>query len=294
MGIVEELDRWKATEVRVFLLYLGPILLYKYLQYDYLKHFVAFHCAIRILCHLTDYLKNNEYVKELLFYFVQHYETLYGKNKMIYTIHNLIHLNEDAKQFGSLDVFSTFPFENYLHSLKNILRKFEKPLPQIHRRLIEKNTANKYKQNNNTTKYPILISSNKKDIPFRCSQSYESIKFKDFILACSSQGDCFCFLKNNKVFMINHIGLQNENPIIIGREFKNYSSLEFYPCNSQDMNVFVVTNDLTELKCYSVNEIVRKAVLFPYGKDKFCIFPLLHSGILIIAKKVVVNLLHFY
>jgi len=46
------------------------------------------------------------------------------------------------------------------------------------------------------------------------------------------------------------------------------------------MNVFVVIcNDLTELKCYSANEIVRKAVLLPYEKNKFCIFPLLHSGI---------------
>lgn len=291
---VEELDRWKATEFRVFLLYLGPILLYKYFPYDYLKHFVAFHCAIRILCHPTDYLKNNEYAKELLFYFVQYYEILYGKDKMIYTVHNLIHLSDDAKQFGPLDAFSTFPFENYLHSLKKILRKFEKPLPQIHRRLIEKNTANNCKQNNNTIKYPILILPNKKDIPFRCSHSYESIKSKDFILYCSSQGDRFCFLKNNKVFMINHIGLQNGNPVIIGQEFKNFSSLEFYPCNSQDMNVFVVTNDLTELKCYSVNEIVRKAVLFRYKNEKFCIFPLLRSGILIIAKKVIVNLLHFY
>ncbi|EZA49248.1 hypothetical protein X777_12488 [Ooceraea biroi] len=74
---VEELDRWKATEFRIFLLYLGPILLYKYFPYDYLQHFTAFHCAIRILCHPQDYLQNNQYAKELLFYFVQHYETIW-------------------------------------------------------------------------------------------------------------------------------------------------------------------------------------------------------------------------
>lgn len=84
--------------------------------------------------------------------------------------------------------------------------------------------------------------------------------------------------------MINYIGLQNGNPVIISQEFKNYFSLEFYAikilCNSQHMNVFVVgNNDLTKLKCFSVNEIVRKAVLLPYKRNKFCAFSLLHSDL---------------
>lgn len=253
--------------------------MYKYFPYDYLKHFTAFHCAIRILCNPQDYLKNNQYAKELLLYFVQYY-VLYGKDNMIYIVHNLIHLSDNAKQFGSLDSFNAFPFENHLHSLKKIFKKNEKSLPQIHRRLIEKKTANKYKESKNIVKYPILISQNNKNIPFGCSQSYESLKFRDFKLSCSLQADCFCFLKNNKVLKINYIGLQNGNPVIIGQEFKNYSSLEFYTCNLQHMNVFVVSNDLTELKCFSVNEIVRKAVLLPYKRDKFCVLPLLHSDLM--------------
>lgn len=155
-----------------------------------------------------------------------------------------------------------------MHSLKKFLRKYEKPLPQLHRRLIEKNTANKYKQSKNTLKYPILILQNKTDIPFGCSHSYESLQFHDFKLFCSLQADSFCYLKNNKVLMVNYIGLQNGNPVIIGQEFINYTSLEFYPCNSECMNVFVVSNDLTELKCFSVNEIVRKAVVLPYKRDQ--------------------------
>lgn len=228
----DELDRWKATEFRVFLLYLGPVLLYKYFPYNYLKHFIAFYCAIRILCNPQDYLKANQYAKELFFYFVQYYEVLYGKDNMIYTVHSLIHtvhslihLSNDAKRLGPLDSFSTFPFENHLHSLKKLLRKSEKPLPQIHRRLIKRNTANKYKQSKNVMKYPILISLNKKDIPFGCSQSYESLKFHHFKLPCSSEADRFCFLKNNKVLMINYIGLQNENLVIIGQEFRNLLNL---------------------------------------------------------------------
>lgn len=51
---INELDRWKATEFRMFLLYFGPIIVQKYLHIDYLKHFVLLHTAIRILCHKKD------------------------------------------------------------------------------------------------------------------------------------------------------------------------------------------------------------------------------------------------
>lgn len=237
---VEELDRWKATEYRTFLLYLGPVLLYKYLPNNYFKHFLAFHCAIRILCHPTDYLQNNKFAKNLLLYFVQYYKVLYGKENVIYTVHNLIHLSDDANQLGPLDSFSTFPFENYLYSLKKMLRKCEKPLSQIHRRIVEKNTANEYKQCKNVVKYPILVAQKKKDIFFGCSDFFESLEFRDFKLSSSSQANSACFLKNNKVLMIQHIGLQNGNPVIIGQEFKNYFSFEFYPCDSRCMDVFVV------------------------------------------------------
>lgn len=67
---LNELDRWKATELRMFLLYLGPIILHKYLKEDYYKHFCTLHTAIRILCHTKDCLRNNTYAHELLIYFV--------------------------------------------------------------------------------------------------------------------------------------------------------------------------------------------------------------------------------
>lgn len=88
----EEIDRWKATEFRIFLLYLAPVLLHKFLSPTYMKHFLTLHCAIRILCHPQDYIKKNQYAKDLLLYFVQYYSVLYGKENMIYTVHNLIHL----------------------------------------------------------------------------------------------------------------------------------------------------------------------------------------------------------
>lgn len=273
---LEELDRWKATEFRVFLLYLAPVLLYKYLPYNCLKHFMAFHSAIRILCHPQDYLNNNNYAKELLLYFVRYYKILYGKENMIYTVHSLIHLSNDAKQFGPLDTFSAFPFENHLHNLKMLLRKHEKPLQQIHRRIAEKNIINTLKINLKNPHYPILVSRNKKNLPFGCSESYDMLKFSDFKLSCE-KADRFCYLRNNKVIIIHHIGVKDGNPVILGQEYKEYCNFDIYPCDSRLMHIFIVGENLTELKYFFVNEILRKAVLLPWVEGKHCVLPLLHS-----------------
>ena len=47
---LEDLSKWKATEFRLFLLYLGPIVLKKVLPDRLYNHFLLFHVACRLLC----------------------------------------------------------------------------------------------------------------------------------------------------------------------------------------------------------------------------------------------------
>ncbi|KYM96515.1 hypothetical protein ALC62_12824 [Cyphomyrmex costatus] len=99
---LDEFSRWKSTEFRQFLLYLGPVILINVLPEDNLLHFNALHCAIRILCHPTDCFRNNKYSRDLLSQFVRLFQHLYGKETIIYNVHNLIHINEDVLLFGLL------------------------------------------------------------------------------------------------------------------------------------------------------------------------------------------------
>jgi len=48
---------------------------------------------------------------------------LYGKIQLVYNVHSLIHLADDAKQHGALDHISSFPFESYLGRLKKPLHR---------------------------------------------------------------------------------------------------------------------------------------------------------------------------
>lgn len=125
---LDDYQRWKATQHRTFLLYLGPLVLRNILPDEKYVHFNALNCAMRILCNVDDYDRNNEYAHNLLVYFVQNISILYGPQNVTYNMHNLIHLATDAKRLGPLDFFSVFPFENYLFTLKKLLRKFDKPL----------------------------------------------------------------------------------------------------------------------------------------------------------------------
>lgn len=117
---LDEFDRWKATEVRLFLLYIGPIALNDYLPSNYIYHFNCLQCAIRILCDKDNSIKNNAFAKQLLRYFVSECIKLYGKNFVIFNVHNLIHLVDDVLQFGSLDSFSAFSFESFLYFIKKL------------------------------------------------------------------------------------------------------------------------------------------------------------------------------
>lgn len=136
---LNEVPRWKATEFRQFLLYTGPIVLYGVLSNECYLHFICLHVSsTRILL-----VKNNSenlliFVEKLLVYFVQKFADIYGKTFMSHNIHGLLHITEDYKNYGALDSFSCFPFENFMKSLKKMIRKHEKPLEQVVRRYNEK------------------------------------------------------------------------------------------------------------------------------------------------------------
>lgn len=80
---LRELDRWKATEFRQFLLYTGPVMLGAYLDGNLYKNFTLFFSGIAILISptLSCYAK---YAHTLLRSFVSHFGEIYGKDQIVY------------------------------------------------------------------------------------------------------------------------------------------------------------------------------------------------------------------
>ena len=70
--------------------------------------------------------------------FVNYFPKLYGKDKVVYNVHDLVHLSQDVELHGNLDNNSCFPFENFLGQIKKLLRKPNSPLQQVVRCVSEK------------------------------------------------------------------------------------------------------------------------------------------------------------
>ena len=96
----KEVDRWKAVEFRSFLIYFGPLVLRSGLPDKLYHHFMLLSVAITILsCHsLSKSLLG--YASVLLHQFVSEAGILYGAGSLVYNMHNLIHLCDDATELA--------------------------------------------------------------------------------------------------------------------------------------------------------------------------------------------------
>ncbi|KAK0062244.1 transposase domain-containing protein [Biomphalaria pfeifferi] len=119
-----ELDRWKATEFRLFLLYVGVVALKSNVVQKVYKHFLLFSVAIYCLASPEFYVTHADWAHEQLKLFILKAEEVFGKDFIVYNVHGLLHLSEDVKNFGPLDTFSAFLFENFLGQLKRLIPMF--------------------------------------------------------------------------------------------------------------------------------------------------------------------------
>ena len=111
---LHELEHWKATEFRMFLCYTGLAALHDILPKKYYQHFLLLVCAIRILSNPKDCVVNNNCASQLIKEFVELFITLYGTEQVSYNVHSLLHLSNDVKEYGNLNNYSAFKFENFM------------------------------------------------------------------------------------------------------------------------------------------------------------------------------------
>ncbi|KAK9977092.1 hypothetical protein ABG768_018913 [Culter alburnus] len=85
--------------------------------------------------------KHSEYARCLLSYSVSRGRELYGNEFIVYNVHSMLHIADDAVHFNGLDNCSAFKFETYLHSVKKMVRSGTHPLTQIANRIEERRAS---------------------------------------------------------------------------------------------------------------------------------------------------------
>lgn len=271
---LDDIEYFKATELRQFLLYIGPIVLQNMRNKNMYTHFMTLSCAIRILCSPALYSVYNDYALQLIQYFVQKYSILYGPEFINHNVHGLLHLPADCLLHGPLDTFSCFKYENFLYEIKRKIKTTKHPLQQICNRLKEEEQAKK--QDDKT--YPILHQQIKVQIINKESCIfYKKLDIGKYEFTIENKENCV-MIRDKSVLCVDSI-FQNTKTLeifIMGRKFTESTTFFNSPCSSKLFNVEQMQNISNDTHTININEIQTKCVKFPH-KNEFIIMPLIHT-----------------
>lgn len=264
-----EIDHWKATEFRQFLLYTGVIALHGNMSTSKYVHFLSLHAAIRILCSKNYHTVLNNYAQLLLENFVQIFSNLYGEENVSYNVHNTIHLASDVKKFGVLDNFSSFPFENFLQKIKSKLKTSQKPLQQIINRFTEESKV--HCKTSSVVNYPIITYSNKDD-------EVKSIEITAGLHLKAKLPNNICLLRSNELLIINSISTATNGVFLQGDLYSELHSLYKIPFESENIKIFKMSTKLESKKVkISLDQILYKCLKCPFSSDEVAVIPLIHT-----------------
>lgn len=275
-----ELERWKATEFRTFLLYTGQVALKGILPKELYNHFRLLSVAIYCLSSSVFCQPYCEFTNELLSAFVRQFKHHYGEDQYVYNVHGLVHLANDVSRFGELDSYSSFPFESYLGRLKKLIRKPKFPLQQVIKRLSEKSVLNAKLES--VLPHAGIVKKRHYKGPLLNEyvdySQFEEISLPKYFLSIQLGNNCV--LVGDKVGLIRNI--LSPSDVSMERIFvvQWYSGAlhSFYtePLHSSDLRVFRVSWLHENTAAVSLKDITCKCILLPYKND-FVVVPLSHS-----------------
>lgn len=276
--------QWKGTEFRQLLLYHGPVVLKSTLSAELYEHFLTLHCSITILISKQFCFQNSHlnYAEQLLQHYVTTFKLLYGEHHISHNVHGLLHIVDDVKYFGPLDSFSSFRFENVMQKFKDLIRKDDKPLQQIARRIHEIENSDNNFQNEYFYRDDTIFKDVHTNGPIMkgCVSQFTTMTLSGMKFQINNKGNNCCGVKG-KIILIENVCYNDEHRshVIVGKEFLEKTSLYSTPCSSVYLGIYQVDkNKLSKRSFWPVNEISLKYFIFPISgcSTKFAVFPLLH------------------
>jgi len=281
---LDEIEHYKATELRTFLLYTGQIVLKGNLKKKFYYNFLLLVYAIRILICPETCSKYNELSTQFLKKFVNDYSALYGSQYISYNVHSLIHLPFYVLLHGPLDNFSCFRYENYLQEIKKSIKSIKYPLQEIFNRIVEKQKIYDTLPAQLHKIYPVLsneiIHSNPSPLFNINDKLFEKITLEltSTIINVLKEKDRYIMLTNNTLVMVQHIvEPKNEPPNLIVKQFISYSEFTNTPESSFKIGVYMVdTSKMSKLYRINLTDIKYKCFFIRLSDNLALISTLCH------------------
>lgn len=261
-GRIELYKMWKGTNLRSFLLYLGPICLKGVIAQNVYENFMLLSNAIRILCNPNMCSSFAHLAKKLIEKFIDGFIRIYGKCFVSINVHSLIHLPDDVLVYGHLDNFSAFPFESHMSKIKRMIRKGNKQLEQVVNRTIE-SYHNVLTCNPSLSGYPKLLK------PIKIEKScvkFEKIAFKNYFLSNDDRNKWF-ISKDNIIYKFENAYVQNKQILINCQQLRLCTNFFVTPFDSSNVLTLRSNGDFIETKSIIIGMVSHKMFAIKETED---------------------------
>ncbi|KAJ8685366.1 hypothetical protein QAD02_021159 [Eretmocerus hayati] len=278
---------YKATELRLFLLYTGPVALKGILPDNKYQHFLLLHIAATILSR-ADFCEREDmitFAEDLLRVFVEQYAAIYGEKLMAYNVHQLLHLANECRTYGKLDNFSAFRFENFIRIMKSLVRSGNQPLQQLMRRRAEIESANANCAINREMDWSHQRSKGRQFKGFNERSRTKVYRRDGLIINCVDGKNGYVLIDNSEtgrecrqiVVECDYIQKSVDGELfIVGNELEMVGDFYTTPFPSSALGVHVVSKRTVRYDTWNVKRLVAKILRLPF-QDEFVTFLILHT-----------------
>lgn len=261
---LKDIDDWNCSDWNNFLLYYSPIALKSRMPQKFYVHFLYLHLAMRICMSsdATNSAHNSFVVGQMLNTFLADFSILYGKDKLDYNVHNLLHLETVQRELGPMKKLNGFFYENQIQMFDSIIdaSKTDVNLEEIGEKIHENSNSmveNKINDLINTS-YPYVDSKG-------------DLIFKDYAISILDP-DNHVLMKDGviKVEAICNDAFSKEI-LIIGKKYMRVDIMFQAPLSNQKL---LLVAALSPLYTFKLTDLVCKAVKFS-TRDGIFIQPLI-------------------
>lgn len=248
---LKHMEHFKATEYRLFALYLAPVLfkLCK-LNTNQYTNFLNFFISYRLIMGLNGEVTEDECrtAEILLRQFVKTFHDVF--DELSFNFHNILHLVDVVRRHGPVDKYSAYKYENFYFLMRKWIRKPSHIFEQLWNRWTQTRGRVQRKSTTNKT-------------------------FGVKILDSSIRNNCI-MTEDDNIYIITKKIVNPDGVFFETKKFSNRSSFFSTPVISEDLNIYVVSDsDLVDGPALRLEQVKRKMFRIPY-LDQFVIMPVLH------------------
>jgi hypothetical protein len=194
------------------------------------------------------------------------------------TSYLVLYTSQTARVYGSLDNFSAFPFENYLNTLKRLVKSKSYPLESLLNKFhgkLQSGLLPGVGSRKTFSDGPMESSSHCKG-PTSNIQGREYSKYNwQGIRLSNRPGDNCITLHNKHIAIIENFVVNSVGEYVIVRKYLVKTDAYASPCRSSSLGIFKVKKLTARPVAVLMDNIKWKNVLVPYhDKDYFLVVPL--------------------